>query len=148
MAHRPGTVIGFFLGILPGSGGSSPLLPATLPRNDSPRPRRSSVRARSPVLRPQRLPTIQRQPGVRSSFGLGNSSNRGYGFVIGSFIDPWRSTRADAFPGTPEGGLGRDRIHVYRECDAIALEYPMIPLWVRCLKIPYQILFPLILLFC
>jgi putative tricarboxylic transport membrane protein len=30
----------------------------------------------------------------------------------------------------------------------LLLNIPFIPLWVRCLKIPYEILFPLILLFC
>jgi putative tricarboxylic transport membrane protein len=38
--------------------------------------------------------------------------------------------------------------HVYRQCDAVGLNLPLIGMWVRILKVPYTILFPLILLFC
>jgi len=44
--------------------------------------------------------------------------------------------------------LGNGREHVHRECVSRYPEPAVDRIWVRILKIPYQVLFPLILLFC
>jgi len=43
---------------------------------------------------------------------------------------------------------GSRSLYVYRECDVLILNLPMVGLWVQLLRVPYAILAPVIVLFC
>jgi len=143
-----GTFIGFFLGVLPGGGPSSPPSSPTPWRRRSPGAPRSSAAASSKAWPARRPQTMQPPGGIHPPADAGDSGQLGDGHPARGDDGPRHAAGADACPGATRPFLGAVTSMYIGNVMLLILNLPLIGLWVRILKVPYPILFPLILLFC
>jgi putative tricarboxylic transport membrane protein len=144
-----GTVIGFFLGILPGSGPLiSTFVSYIVEKKISKHPERFGQGEIAGVASPESANNAAAQAGFIPMLTLGIPASATtalllgvllmYGVIPGPLL---MQKNPDMFWGTVTSMyIGNGML--------LVLNLPLIPIWVKVLKVPYTILFPLILLFC
>ncbi len=144
-----GSVLGFFIGILPGP---APVISAfssyAIEKKLSRHPEKFGTGVIEGVAGPEAANNAATGGAFIPLFTLGIPSNSVIAILLGAFmihgIQPGPmliSKHADLFWGTIMSMyLGNAML--------LVLNLPLIGLWVKVLKVPYPILFPLILLFC
>jgi len=144
-----GSVLGFFIGILPGP---APVISAfssyAIEKKLSRHPEKFGTGVIEGVAGPEAANNAATGGAFIPLFTLGIPSNSVIAILLGAFmihgIQPGPmliSKHADLFWGTV--------ISMYLgNAMLLVLNLPLIGLWVKVLKVPYPILFPLILLFC
>jgi len=144
-----GSVLGFFIGILPGP---APVISAfssyAIEKKLSKHPEKFGTGVIEGVAGPEAANNAATGGAFIPLFTLGIPSNSVIAILLGAFmihgIQPGPmliSKHADLFWGTIMSMyLGNAML--------LILNLPLIGLWVKVLKVPYPILFPLILLFC
>lgn len=144
-----GSVVGFFLGLIPGGGAIlASFTSYTLEKQISKYPERFGTGVIEGVAGPESANNAGAQSNFIPLFVLGIPSNAVMGLLLGALMihkvvpGPFFITeRPDIFWGTIVSMYIGNAL-------LLVLNLPLIPLWVKVLKIPYRILFPLIFLFC
>jgi putative tricarboxylic transport membrane protein len=144
-----GSVLGFFIGILPGP---APVISAfssyAIEKKLSPYPEKFGTGVIEGVAGPESANNAATGGAFIPLFTLGIPVNSVIAILLGAFMihgiqpGPMIITKhADLFWGTVMSMyLGNAML--------LVLNLPLIGLWVQVLKVPYPVLFPLILLFC
>ncbi len=144
-----GTVLGFFLGILPGGNPViASFLSYGLEKRISKEPQLFGKGAIEGVAGPESANNSATSGGFIPLLTLGIPSNITMALMFGALLihgmrpGPFLvKDHADLFWGVISSMyIGNVML--------LILNLPLIPLWVQVLKVPYRILFPLILLFC
>jgi putative tricarboxylic transport membrane protein len=144
-----GTVIGFFLGILPGGGATiATFVSYGVEKKMSKHPEQFGTGVIEGVAAPEAANNAATAGGFIPLMTLGMPSNAVMAILLGALmihgVQPGPmlvAEHSDLFWGLVASMyLGNIML--------LVLNLPLIPLWVKVLKIPYPILFPLILLFC
>ena len=144
-----GTVLGFFLGILPGGNPViASFLSYGLEKRISKQPEEFGQGAIEGVAGPESANNSATSGGFIPLLTLGIPSNITMALMFGALLihgmrpGPFLvKDHADLFWGVISSMyIGNVML--------LILNLPLIPLWVQVLKVPYRILFPLILLFC
>lgn len=144
-----GTALGFFLGLLPGGGAILASFSSyTVEKRISKHPEKFGTGVIEGVAGPESANNAGASSNFIPLFVLGLPSNAVMGLLLGALMihnvmpGPFFiSKHPNIFWGTV--------VSMYiGNVMLLVLNLPLIPLWVRVLKIPYRILFPLILLFC
>ena len=144
-----GTILGFFLGILPGGGGMiASFISYAVEKKISKHPEKFGTGMIEGVAGPESANNAGAGGAFIPLLSLGIPSNAVTAMLLGALIihgvkpGPLLVTEhPDIFWGTIVSMyLGNVML--------LVLNLPLIGLWVKILKIPYSILFPLILLFC
>jgi putative tricarboxylic transport membrane protein len=144
-----GTGLGFFLGILPGAGAiTSPMMSYAIEKKLSKSPEKFGTGAIEGVAGPEAANNAASGGAFIPLLSLGIPPNIMMALLLGALMIH------GIFPGPffikkyPELFWGTVVSMYIGNGMLLILNLPLIPLWVRVLKIPYKILFPLILLFC
>lgn len=144
-----GTALGFFLGLLPGGGAIlASFTSYTVEKRISKHPEKFGTGTIEGVAGPESANNAGASSNFIPLFILGFPSNAVMGLLLGALmihnVTPgpfFISKHPDIFWGTV--------VSMYiGNVMLLVLNLPLIPLWVRVLKIPYRILFPLIIVFC
>src|SRR3990172_4609732 len=144
-----GSLVGFFLGILPGGGAViASFLSYALEKRLSKHPERFGKGAIEGVAAPEAANNAATGGAFIPLLTLGVPPNVVMGLLLGAFI----------LHGVPPGPLMMKQnpglfwgviVSMYiGNIMLLILNLPLIGIWVQVLKVPYKILFPLILLFC
>ena len=144
-----GSIIGFFLGILPGGGAViSSFISYAVEKKVSKQPEKFGAGAIEGVAGPESANNAASAGAFIPLLTLGIPSNPVTAILLGAMIvfgmqpGPLLLTqRPDLFWGTVASMY-------IGNCMLLVLNLPLIGIWVKILKIPYAILFPLVLLFC
>ncbi|MFH0813243.1 MAG: tripartite tricarboxylate transporter permease [Pseudomonadota bacterium] len=144
-----GSVVGFFLGLIPGGGALlASFASYTIEKRISKHPERFGTGVIEGVAGPESANNAGAQGNFIPLFVLGIPSNAVMGLLLGALMihnivpGPFFITKhPDIFWGTVVSMYIGNAL-------LLVLNLPLIPLWVKVLKIPYRILFPLIFLFC
>jgi len=144
-----GTALGFFLGLLPGGGAIlASFTSYTVEKRISKHPEKFGKGTIEGVAGPESANNAGAAGNFIPLLVLGFPSNAVMGLLLGALMihnvipGPFFiSKHPDIFWGTV--------VSMYiGNAMLLVLNLPLIPLWVRVLKIPYRILFPLIVVFC
>jgi putative tricarboxylic transport membrane protein len=144
-----GSLIGFFLGILPGAGAViASFVSYTVEKKISKHPEKFGTGMIQGVAGPEAANNAASTAAFIPLFSLGIPSNSVIAILLGALIihgvRPGPSLISDN-PGVFWGTVASMYIgNVF----LVILNLPLIGIWVRILRIPHQILYPLILLFC
>ncbi len=144
-----GSVIGFMLGILPGGGAViSSFVSYAIERKFARNPERFGKGAIEGVAGPEAANNAATSGAFIPLFSLGIPANVVMALLLGALMihglrpGPLMITeKPDVFWGTVASMYVGNFL-------LLVLNLPLIGIWVRVLKVPYRILFPLILLFC
>jgi putative tricarboxylic transport membrane protein len=144
-----GSGIGFFMGIIPGSGAIIPPFTSyALEKKISKHPEKFGNGAIEGLAGPEASNNAAAQGSFLPLLCLGLPPNAVAAILLGALmihgvrVGPLlMSERPDLFWGVVTSMYVGNIL-------LLILNLPLIPLWVRVLKVPYYILFPLILLFC
>jgi putative tricarboxylic transport membrane protein len=144
-----GTLIGFFLGILPGAGPViASFLSYIVEKKISKEPGAFGQGAIEGVAAPEAANNAAAQSAFIPMLTLGIPSTATMAIMLGALIiygvepGPFLlQKRPDLFWGVVTSMFTGNAM-------LLVLNLPLIPMWVRILKIPYVYLFPMILLFC
>ncbi len=144
-----GSVVGFFLGLIPGGGAIlASFASYTLEKRISKNPEKFGKGAIEGVAGPEAANNAGAQGNFIPLFVLGIPSNAVMGLLLGALMinkvtpGPFFITKyPDIFWGTIVSMYIGNAL-------LLVLNLPLIPLWVKVLKIPYRVLFPLIFMFC
>ncbi len=144
-----GSVLGFFLGILPGGGAViSSFLSYTIEKKISKHPEEFGKGAIEGVAGPE----TANNAGAGGSFvpllALGIPPNVVMALLLGALMIHGVTPGPLLISQHPEVFWGTIASMYIGNIMLLLLNLPLIGLWVKVLKIPYRILMPLILLFC
>jgi putative tricarboxylic transport membrane protein len=144
-----GTLIGFFLGILPGGGSviSSFVSYATEKRLSN-RPEEFGKGAIQGVAGPESANNAASSSGFIPLFSLGIPSNVIMALLLGALMIHGLKPGPLMITERPEVFWGTVASMYVGNVMLLVLNLPLIGIWVQVLKVPYRTLFPLILLFC
>jgi putative tricarboxylic transport membrane protein len=144
-----GSGLGFFLGLLPGGGAIlASFASYALEKRISSRPEDFGAGAIEGVAGPEAANNAAAQSNFIPLFVLGIPSNAVMGLLLGALMIH------QVVPGPffvvkhPEIFWGTVVSMYLGNVMLLVLNVPLIPLWVKLLKVPYRLLYPLILLFC
>lgn len=144
-----GSVIGFFLGILPGAGTVIPtLISYTVERRVSRHPDKFGTGAIEGVAGPETANNAATGGSLVTLLSLGLPANVVMAVLLGAFIIHGIQPGPLLVAKHPELFWGTIASMYIGNAMLLVLNLPLIGLWVKILKIPYQNLFPLIILFC
>ena len=144
-----GSVLGFFLGILPGPGGIiASFVSYGLEKRVSKEPDRFGKGAIEGVAGPESANNAACSGAFVPLFTLGIPPNVVMALLFGAFIIHGIRPGPLLLQDHPDIFWGVVSSMYIGNLMLLALNLPLIALWVQVLKIPYRILFPLILLFC
>jgi putative tricarboxylic transport membrane protein len=144
-----GSLLGFVLGILPGGGAViSSFLSYALEKRLSRTPERFGNGAIAGVAGPEAANNAAAGSGFIPLLTLGIPPNVVVALLLGAFIV--HNVQPGPLLMTQNPGLfwGIVTSMYIGNAMLLVLNLPLIGLWVQVLKVPYRILFPLILLFC
>ncbi len=144
-----GSLIGFFVGILPGAGTVIPTFMAyTIEKRLSRHPEKFGTGIIEGVAAPETANNAAAGGSMVTLLSLGLPSSVGMAILLGAFIihgvQPGPlliSQHPDLFWGTIVSMYIGNAL-------LLVLNLPLIGLWVKILKVPYGLLFPLIIFFC
>ena len=144
-----GTIIGFFLGILPGGGAViASFASYAVEKKVSKHPERFGSGAIEGVAGPESANNAASQGAFIPLLTLGIPANVVMAILLGALLIHNIKVGPLLIKDNPNlfwGVLGSMYVG---NAMLLILNVPLIGIWVRILKIPYPILFPLILLFC
>jgi putative tricarboxylic transport membrane protein len=144
-----GTVLGFFLGLLPGAGPVvSSFVSYTVEKRMSKTPERFGTGMIEGVAGPESANNASAQGAFIPLFTLGIPPNVTMAILFGALMIHGLQPGPLLIKEHPEFFWGVVVSMYLGNIMLVILNLPLIPLWVRVLKIPYPILFPLIVLFC
>jgi len=144
-----GTLVGFFLGLLPGGG---PVLASFMAygieKRVSNKPDRFGKGAIEGVASPESANNSASSFCAHPSLDARNPAHGCLSSALWGIPHPRCHSRSFALAATPRSVLGTHQQHVYRKRHAFDFKPALIPIWVQVLRIPVKFLYPLILLFC
>ncbi len=144
-----GTLLGFFLGILPGGGAIiSSFVSYALEKRFSKNPERFGRGAIEGVAGPESANNSATSGAFIPLFSLGIPANVVMALLLGALMIHGLRPGPLMLTEHPEIFWGTVASMYVGNAMLLALNLPLIGIWVRILKIPYKTLFPLILLFC
>jgi putative tricarboxylic transport membrane protein len=144
-----GTVLGFFLGVLPGGGAViSSFVSYAVEKRVSKHPEKFGTGAIEGVAGPESANNAATGGAFIPLLSLGIPANAVMALLLGAFIIHGVQPGPMLFQEHPQLFWGTVTSMYVGNVMLLILNLPLIGLWVRILKIPYPILFPLILLFC
>jgi len=143
-----GTLLGFFLGILPGAGIVSTFISYTLEKRISKHPERFGKGTIEGIAGPESANNSASSGAFVPLFALGIPSNAIMALLLGSLMIHGLQPGPLLIKENPGLFWGTVVSMYVGNVMLLVLNLPLIGLWVRVLKIPYRILFPFILFFC
>jgi putative tricarboxylic transport membrane protein len=144
-----GTVLGFFLGILPGGGTVlSSFLSYALEKRISKNPEQFGKGAIEGVAGPESANNSATSGGFVPLLTLGIPCNITMAMFFGALMIHGIRPGPLLLKNRPDLFWGVISSMYIGNVMLLVLNLPLIPIWVRVLKVPYRILYPLILLFC
>jgi len=144
-----GSVLGFFLGILPGGGAViSSFVSYGLEKRISKEPGKFGKGAIEGVAGPESANNSATAGAFVPLFTLGIPANAVMALLFGALVIHGMRPGPFLIKDHPDLFWGIISSMYIGNVMLLVLNLPLIPLWVQVLKIPYRILFPLILLFC
>jgi putative tricarboxylic transport membrane protein len=144
-----GSIIGFFLGILPGGGAvTSSFVSYALEKKMSRHPERFGKGAIEGVAGPESANNAATGGGFVPLLTLGIPSNPPMAMLLGALLIHGMQPGPLLMQKQPDLFWGVVTSMYVGNGLLLLLNLPLIGMWVQVLKIPYRILFPLILLFC
>jgi putative tricarboxylic transport membrane protein len=144
-----GSLVGFFLGILPGMGTIIPsFVSYALERRISKRPERFGAGAIEGVAAPESANNAATGGSMIPLLTLGIPANVVMAVLLGIFLVHGVQPGPLLLKEHPEIFWGVITSMYVGNAMLLVLNLPLIGIWVQLLKIPYRVLFPLILLFC
>ncbi len=144
-----GAVLGFFLGILPGGGAVlSSFVSYAIEKKVSKHPEKFGTGAIEGVAGPETANNAAAQSSFIPLLSLGIPANVTMAVLFGGLIIHGIQPGPLLMNNHPDLFWGVVISMYLGNLMLLALNLPLIGLWVRLLKVPYYILFPLILLFC
>ena len=151
-AHKPilrGSFLGFFLGILPGGGAIlASFVSYALEKRVSPYPERFGTGAIEGVAGPEAANNAATGGAFIPLLTLGIPSNVVMAILLGAMMIHGLQPGPNLVQQNPEIFWGVIASMYVGNAMLLVLNLPLIGLWVQVLKVPYRLLFPLILLFC
>jgi putative tricarboxylic transport membrane protein len=144
-----GGMIGFFLGILPGIGAIIPtLISYAFEKRLSKHPERFGTGEIAGVAAPESANNAATAGSMVPLLTLGIPPNVVMAVLLGVFLIHGVQPGPLLMKEHPEIFWGVVTSMYTGNVMLLVLNLPLIGLWVKLLKVPYQILFPMILLFC
>lgn len=144
-----GTVVGFFLGILPGGGAViASFVSYAIERRVSKHPEEFGKGAIEGVAAPEAANNSAAQGAFIPLLTLGIPSNVVMAMLLGALIIHGLTPGPLLLSQHPELFWGVVASMYLGNAMLLLLNLPLIGMWVQLLKIPYSILFPVIILFC
>lgn len=144
-----GTFIGFFLGLLPGGGAMlSSFVSYAIEKKFSKASQKFGYGAIAGVASPESANNAGAQSCFIPLLTLGLPSNPVTAIMLGAILIHGITPGPLLVVEKPDLFWGVIASMVLGNAMLIVLNLPLIPLWVRVLKIPYMYLFPLILFLC
>jgi putative tricarboxylic transport membrane protein len=144
-----GSLIGFFVGILPGAGTVIPTFMAyTVEKRLSSHPERFGTGVIEGVVAPETANNAAAGGSMVTLLSLGLPSSVGMAILLGAFIIHGIQPGPLLISQHPQLFWGTIASMYIGNVMLLVLNLPLIGLWVKILKIPYGILFPLIIFFC
>jgi putative tricarboxylic transport membrane protein len=144
-----GSLIGFFVGILPGAGAIIPtFISYSIEKRVSRHPERFGRGAIEGVAAPETANNAATGGAMVTLLSLGIPANVTSAILLGAFIIHGVQPGPLLVSKHPEVFWGVICSMYIGNGMLLILNLPLIGIWVKILKIPYNILFPLILLFC
>jgi putative tricarboxylic transport membrane protein len=144
-----GTVIGFFLGILPGGGAVlSSFVAYAVEKRVSKYPERFGTGVIEGVAAPETANNAAAQASFIPLLSLGIPPNVVMAVLFGGLLIHGITPGPLLIQQHPDLFWGVVASMFVGNVMLLALNLPLIGIWVRLLRVPYDILFPLILLFC
>lgn len=144
-----GSLLGFFLGILPGGGAViSSFISYAVEKRISREPERFGKGAIEGVAGPEAANNAATGGAFIPLMTLGIPSNVVIAMLLGAFMIHGVTPGPLLMKQNPQIFWGVIVSMYVGNAMLLILNLPLIGIWVKILKIPYKILFPLILLFC
>lgn len=144
-----GTLIGFFVGILPGAGTVIPtFMSYSLEKRLSSHPEKFGTGMIEGVAGPETANNGATGGSMVTLLALGIPPNIGMAILLGAFIIHGVQPGPLLLTKHPDLFWGTIASMYIGNVMLLILNLPLIGLWVKVLKVPYKTLFPLILLFC
>jgi putative tricarboxylic transport membrane protein len=144
-----GTGIGFFLGVLPGAGPViSSFVSYTVEKRISRYPERFGTGMIEGVAGPESANNASAQGAFIPLLTLGIPPNVTMAILFGALMIHGLQPGPLLMKDHPDFFWGVVTSMYLGNIMLVFLNLPLIPLWVRMLKVPYPILFPMIVLFC
>jgi putative tricarboxylic transport membrane protein len=144
-----GTFLGFFLGILPGGGAVvASFVSYAVEKRFSKHPEKFGTGAIEGVAGPESANNSATSGAFIPLFVLGIPSNAVMALLLGALMIHGLQPGPLLIKENPEVFWGTVMSMYIGNVMLLILNLPLIGLWVRVLKVPYRILFPLILFFC
>jgi putative tricarboxylic transport membrane protein len=144
-----GSFIGFFLGMLPGAGAvMASFTSYAVEKRVSRHPEEFGKGAIAGVAAPETANNAAATSGMIPLFSLGLPSNVIMALFLGALMIHGITPSPFLVTEHPQVFWGVISSMYVGNILLLVLNLPLIPIWVRLLKVPYGILFPLILLFC
>lgn len=144
-----GSLIGFFLGILPGAGGGMTTFMAYgVEKRLSRHPEKFGKGAIEGVAAPETANNAAVSGGLVPLISLGIPPNAVMAVLVGAFIIHGIQPGPLFIGRHPELFWGLIASMYIGNVMLLILNLPLIGIWIKILRIPYDILFPLIFLFC
>ena len=144
-----GTLIGFFLGILPGGGSLiSSFVSYAAEKRFSKHPEEFGKGAIEGVAGPESANNAASSSGFIPLFSLGIPPNVIMALLLGALMIHGLKPGPLMITEHPDVFWGTVASMYMGNVMLLMLNLPLIGLWVQVLKVPYRTLFPLILLFC
>jgi putative tricarboxylic transport membrane protein len=144
-----GSLIGFFVGILPGAGTVIPtFMSYTIEKKISKHPERFGTGVIEGVAAPETANNAAAGGSMVTLLSLGLPSSVGMAILLGAFIIHGIQPGPLLITQHPSLFWGTIASMYIGNVMLLVLNLPLIGLWIKILKIPYGILFPLIIFFC
>jgi putative tricarboxylic transport membrane protein len=144
-----GSILGFFLGILPGGGGViASFTSYAVEKRFSRHPERFGHGAIEGVAGPETANNAGTGGAFIPLLTLGLPSNAVMAILLGAMLIYGMQPGPMLIKAHPDLFWGVITSMYIGNAMLLVLNLPLIGLWVKILKIPYRLLFPLILLFC
>ncbi|MDP1990831.1 MAG: tripartite tricarboxylate transporter permease [Syntrophales bacterium] len=144
-----GTIIGFFLGVIPGMSVVIPtFLSYTLEKRLSKHPEKFGTGMIEGVAGPEAANNAASSGTLVPMLSLGIPTGAATALLLGALMIHGLRPGPLLIVESPEVFWGVVASLYVGNVMLLILNLPLIPLWVKILKIPYHYLFPLILLFC
>ena len=144
-----GTVLGFFLGVLPGGGAViSSFVSYAIEKKISKHPEKFGTGMIEGVAGPEAANNAATGGAFIPLLSLGIPANAVMALLLGAFIIHGVQPGPMLVKEHPQLFWGAVTSMYMGNVMLLILNLPLIGLWVRILKVPYPILFPLILVFC
>ena len=144
-----GTGIGFFLGILPGGGAVIASFTAyAIERRFSKHPEKFGTGIIEGVAAPEAANNAAAQGAFIPLMTLGIPSNVVMALLLGALMIHGLTPGPLLMTKNPDLFWGVITSMYIGNLMLLILNLPLIPMWVKFLKVPYSLLFPFILLFC